>query len=115
MRHCGLLGVLLVVGCGPESEATFDTGVCDVLTHQNFGAAFMVEHCQGCHNSALAEAQRAGAPTNVFFDTEADVIYWLDRVYVEVSTQSMPPMGGIDQEEQQLALEWLDCLKEEQQ
>ena len=111
MRRCGLFWTLLLGGCATESEGTQDTGVCSVLTHQNFGAAFMVEHCQGCHSSYLLEGERAGAPTNISFDTEADVVQWVDLIVREISTQRMPPMGGIAEAELQRSLEWLDCLK----
>lgn len=44
-----------------------------LLTYENFGEAFMSQHCVSCHSSQVTGSQRFGAPEGVDFDDRADV------------------------------------------
>ena len=96
-------------GCSRAAKQNADTGLCTALSYDNFGAAFMVEHCQGCHSSLLSEEDRAGAPLGIYFDTEEDVQTHLSVIRHSVEAVEMPPMGGIPEAERQQAIEWLRC------
>jgi len=82
---------------------------CSPLYYENFGAAFLTENCQGCH--AQEARDREGAPSAVFFDTKADVLSQLDVMIAEIEMQTMPPAGGLSEEELSAALEWLNCME----
>ncbi len=86
-------------------------GWCDTaadVTWEDWGDGFMRTQCQGCHASGTDN--RFGAPDDVVFDTEADVITWRDRILVRtVDERSMPPAGGVDDVDLQLLETWLRC------
>ena len=78
------------------------------VTWSNFGEGFLLTHCQGCH--AEDAPNRFGAPESVYFDTEADVDAQRASIYrVVLTDQSMPPAGGITDDELALAEIWLEC------
>jgi len=79
-----------------------------ITTWENFGAGFVTQHCQACHASGAME--RNGAPDEVVFDTEADVALWSQRVLARVVDDStMPPQGGVTDDERHLAEVWISC------
>ncbi|RME26092.1 MAG: hypothetical protein D6798_07370 [Deltaproteobacteria bacterium] len=86
-------------------------GWCDTaveVTWEDWGDGFMRTQCQGCHASQAEE--RYGAPPEVVFDTEADVIRWRARILVRtVDERTMPPAGGVDEVDLQLLETWLRC------
>lgn len=82
------------------------------LTYENFGEAFMLNYCTGCHSQNLAAEQRAGAPVRVNLDTIADIARWRMMIRVVASdsrTARMPPKMKISNEERKTLREWLDC------
>ena len=101
-----------VAGC-ERQRTSVDSGLCSVVSYANFGEAFMLEHCQGCHSSLLPIPARAGAPQSVFFDKESDVRNHYDSVIQQLESEQMPPQGGIEEAELSLALEWLYCINVE--
>ena len=91
---------------GTEAPAWCDTAA-DV-TWEDWGEGFMRTQCQGCHASTTEN--RFGAPADVVFDTEADVIAWRDRILVRtVDERTMPPAGGVDDIDLQVRETWLRC------
>ncbi len=90
-----------------------DTGVdlCDdapVVTWENFGAGFVTENCQACHASTAPD--RLGAPPDVVFDDEDHVFEQASGVLSRVVDQgTMPPQGGISDDERYLTDVWLSC------
>ncbi|MCP4808606.1 MAG: hypothetical protein GY913_08265 [Proteobacteria bacterium] len=96
--------------CGdlPEPEI----GACDglpVVTWQGFGHGFLLTQCQGCHASTAPE--RYGAPEGVVFDTVEDACGQADRIRARVlDDDSMPPAGGLTEDERVLLSTWLDCF-----
>jgi uncharacterized membrane protein len=115
VRALLILAATLSLGC----EAAEDTNtLCDrevPLTYDNFGQSFMDTHCNGCHSSIIAPAQRRGAPPTVNFDTYGDVIAQAERVEIRVilapqeGLPEMPLGGGPTAEELQQLDEWLQC------
>lgn len=87
--------------CPPES----------FLTWENFGEGFMLDHCTGCHSELLDEGQRANAPLDVDFNTQAQVQDQIDRIYARSgdANDTMPPVNTISAEERIHLGDWLAC------
>jgi len=106
----------VLLGCagGEDSDLT----LCEdapVVTWDNFGAGFILENCQPCHASTAA--YRHGAPEETTFDSEAEVAVWTNEILERATGQSptMPPQGGVDEDERtQLAI-WLTCYPPDDQ
>lgn len=117
-----VLLALVLVGCA--GEAPVDTavggpeGVCaevdGPVTWDNFGRGFTTQHCQACHNSALPEGERQGAPVSVSFDTQADVLAHGSRILAVAASSeaTMPPQGGVPEDDRLLLEVWLTCWVE---
>ena len=96
-----------ILACGREEVAS--GGECSPFYYENFGAGFMTEHCQGCH--AEGAADREGAPVEITFDNVASILEHREIIIYEIEEQTMPPVGGIPQEERSAAVEWMTCLE----
>lgn len=81
------------------------------LTAENFGAGFLLTHCTGCHHSALATDERAGAPLGVDFDKLGLVRTQAAQIWLRAGDQNatMPPLGPPPAEERARLGEWLAC------
>jgi len=67
-----------------------------------------VERCQSCH--ASGSESRNGAPEDIYFDTHEDVINHREKILRRVvDERSMPPQGGLDDEDILGVEIWLDC------
>jgi hypothetical protein len=82
-----------------------------VLTSENFGAAFMLTYCTGCHHSALPDGERAGAPVGVDFELLIKVRAQAERIWARAGDQNatMPPVGPPPADERARLGEWLAC------
>jgi uncharacterized membrane protein len=102
--------VLGTFGCGDE-EARPEVEACDTalaVTWSNWGEGFMLTHCSGCH--AVTSRERNGAPVDVHFDTEEEVLENAASVVrVVLESQTMPPAGGILEDDLILLDAWLNC------
>ena len=80
-----------------------------VVTWNNFGNGFLRESCQGCHASTTAN--RYGAPEAVTFDTVEQAWSWSARILARsgVEDPTMPPAGGVREEDRLLLVYWLTC------
>lgn len=111
MRAILLLTALLGVACaGDDGEALpEDCEDAPVVTWASFGQDFTRENCQSCH--ASTSANRNGAPAEVVFDTEQDVLDWADRVLERAGAEppTMPPRGGLEADDQERLRIWLEC------
>lgn len=81
------------------------------LTWDNFGGPFVLTYCTGCHSSALAEADRQGAPPGSDFDTLEDVRRWAPRIWARSGDHNatMPPVGVPEDPDRRDLGEWLAC------
>ena len=102
----GLGWFLWLVSCDepPEGE---DTGACvhePALSYSNFGEAFLAKHCLGCHSSMLPAGLRNSAPVGVDFDVYSGVLTYWERIQARSVGEfaSMPPGGGLTEEEKRL-------------
>ena len=105
---------LLLTGCGGQTtDSAADTdGLCadaPVVTWDNFGDGFLTENCQACHASTTDN--RNGAPETVTFDTKEEAMIWADDILQVVTgdAPSMPPQGGISDDDRLLVTYWLTC------
>jgi len=104
---------LITAACGGVDEQPVDELCNDdapLVSWETFGQGFVTTYCQGCHASTTPNRQ--GAPENVIFDTEADVLTSKDRVLATTASESptMPPNGGpSDADRAKLEL-WLTCF-----
>lgn len=95
-------------GSGAEEDTGFACGSAPSVTWENWGRGFVTTHCQGCHASTAPD--RYGATEGVYFDTEADIRLWADRIRVRVlEDEDMPPAGGLSADESFLLKTFLDC------
>ncbi|MBL8970688.1 MAG: hypothetical protein JNK56_08930 [Myxococcales bacterium] len=100
------------------TDATTGAGVCgdNTLTWDNFGQAFLLSWCTGCHNSQLPTAQRAGAPCGINFDSHAGTLPFAASIKVRAvdwqmyeGVTPMPPAAIVPDDELALLREWIDC------
>ena len=109
------LAVMLLVACGePEPtppEESEPAPLCETgldVTWDGWAAGFMLSQCQPCHASETPN--RYGAPVSVTFDTLEDCRAQGGAIEDAVLTRaSMPPAGGITDDERALLARWLDC------
>jgi len=112
-----LLPLLAIFACGPDDLAPGEEGIVPVdcdrdppLDYDNFGAAFLQRNCTGCHSSELPEGDRFGAPELVDLDSLGSVDAWAYRIHARTLQQAtMPPGGGIPEEDLAMLDEWLQC------
>lgn len=114
MKRAITVGMLyLLIGCAPETDPLCANEV--QLTYDSWGRGFLDTHCNGCHSSITAPAQRRGAPPGVDFDTYGGVLQWAERIEDRVLVApdeeriEMPPGGGPTPEELSMLHEWLQC------
>ena len=99
----------------PKARPPFLTEDCPngtVLTYENYGRAFLLNHCTTCHSKVRFDEERAGAPEEINLDHPDDVALWRARMIGslrENSDNAMPPSRSIPDAQRTLALEWLSC------
>ena len=101
------MSLLLLLAC----QSAKDSGDCvDGPSYDGFMEGFLIGKCQPCHASSAPN--RFGAPESVHFDTQPSAIDQaadIRRVVLEFST--MPPSGGVTEDEEILLEAWLDCVE----
>lgn len=109
-----LAGATALVSLAACKETTIDDWPCPpegtTLTYENFGRAFMDDHCQRCHG--VPSADRKGAPSAYDFGSRDDVHRHAARIFSRAAADNttMPP-GPDDPpaaEREKLAT-WLAC------
>lgn len=118
--------LLVAVGCddgsaGDDAGSSTGTGTGDalapceeqpVITYDTFGRGFLATYCDGCHGAAVENRQ--GAPADVTFDTREQALALADRILARTapadgSAPTMPPVGGVTEEDRERLLVWLGC------
>jgi uncharacterized membrane protein len=103
--------IALVLCCASSDEDAFlDTqdDLCEVVHYNNFGEAFMVQNCLGCHHPE--SNNRQGAPQDVVLDNLDNIVQYNERIQIRIEEQTMPPQGGLSESNREMAILWLDCL-----
>ena len=97
---------LISLGCSSGKDTAVD---CDEApTYDNWVNGFLQSKCQSCHHSN--SLNRYGAPNFVTFDNKEVTKEWLQDIERTVLVQqSMPPSGGVTDEERVLLYQWLEC------
>ncbi len=104
-------------GAPPGPAATFeslDERPCpeeSFVGYEDFGGPFIITWCNGCHASALPEAERQGAPLGIDFDSIERIREQAGRIWARSADHNvtMPPVGGPEEEERVLLGDWLAC------
>ena len=103
----------MLTACGGEEGSdSAEVGLCDdapVVTWDNFGDGFVTENCQTCHASTTED--RNGAPDSVTFDTREETLSHAGSILTVVAgdTPTMPPQGGVSEDDRLLVSYWLTC------
>ncbi len=101
-----ILGLIVLLGCVKDGDTGVDCR--QPPTYNSWVRGFLEGKCQSCHASTAPN--RHGAPPNVFFDSEMAAEEWRERIYATIFEEgSMPPSGGVTQDERILLEQWLDC------
>lgn len=98
---------LVVAACGEDTDPFCERSF---LRYDNFGSPFIANWCRACHSAALPPDMRQDAPTDINFDTLAEVRAWavlIQRTAGDGAT--MPPAGGPSAAERAMLVEWLHC------
>ncbi len=108
--------LLAMLACG-EEEPTPDP-LCEeapVVTWDYWGEGFIQESCQSCH--ASTSSNRRGAPESVSFDTEEQVLDQAAAILAVATGEepTMPPGGGVSEDDRYLLEVWLRCWTGEEQ
>ncbi len=102
------LVLLTLLACGQPAA---DSAACDsqVDGWANFGEGFIRQECQVCHASTAVD--RHGAPSDVHFDTEAEVRRHAARILARAAAEppTMPPTGATRPEDRARLRRWLAC------
>ena len=113
----GVLAVLgavaLATACSAANES-LSQRACPAggtpLTYESFGAEFFAQWCESCH--AASSTSRDGAPPDVTFDTQAEILQWKDRIYARAADDNTSmPLGpdGPDPATRHPLGDWLAC------
>ena len=98
----------LVLACQTVTD-TADIPYCEEPPlYTDWTEGFLKGKCQPCHG--INSPNRYGAPANVYFDSEEASLYWIDAIERSVlESESMPPNGGVTEDDKALLRLWLDC------
>lgn len=82
-----------------------------VLDYENFGEAFLLDWCVGCHSSYLPPGERGMAPEIVNLDRHDAIQLNTELIWLRAGdgNATMPPVGAPDEVERALFGEWLAC------
>jgi len=100
--------IMLTTFCGCEDKVGCDNDITADEFWDTWIHGFFLSYCTGCHSSGTTN--RFGAPEGVDFDSQDDVYFWLDRIDIRVvQEESMPPGGGVLEEDIERFQLWLEC------
>ncbi len=97
---------LWILACAGAPAA--DSGCATAVTWDNFADGFFASYCRSCHSATATE--RHGAPPGLDLDAEGEVRALEGAVRRTVlEAASMPPGGGVVDDDRALLEQWLDC------
>ena len=102
-----------MIGCGdkfdPVQEFDFDPNESnELVTYVDDIQPLLETHCLLCHSADNQGVDRNGAPIGINFDTYEDIIIWVNETSLRIQSGTMPPTGGIPQDERILFQRWID-------
>ena len=99
----------LFLSCQPAANDSAEIPQdCADPSYEEWTEGFLRGKCQPCH--AIASPNRYGAPPNVYFDTKEASLFWAESIRrTTLDEESMPPSGGVTEDEKELLRRWLDC------
>ncbi|MFT3922308.1 MAG: hypothetical protein QM778_07220 [Myxococcales bacterium] len=118
------LALSALASCGSDDLGTGveepDCPKGSTLTYAENIQPFMAEYCTSCHSASVPESQRDGAPTNLNFDTEAEIIANTTGIIKQAAAgpgfknTKMPEGDGPkpSNDERKMLGEWLACQAE---
>ena len=104
-----------LLGCQNTEKDTASITTITYICEEPFEFAdwtqgFLDGKCQPCHG--YYSPNRYGAPDNVWFDTEEASVFWKEAIRRTVlETETMPPSGGVNDDEKALLTRWLNCIE----
>jgi len=118
-----LLMLLLLAGCDgqfpdqalPEQAPVQDDCTDSVLSWDNTGAPFLLNHCTECHSQHLVgEVARKGAPDTINFNTREQAaalteLILATAIEAQADRPTMPPLIRLREDEKARMGEWLRC------
>ena len=86
-----------------------DSAMChEAPTYDAWTKGFLKSKCQGCH--AETAPDRFGAPEGIHFDTYDATVERIELIRSSIlERETMPPAGGVTDDETLLLQWWLDC------
>ncbi|NCG21493.1 MAG: hypothetical protein GWP91_20975 [Rhodobacterales bacterium] len=124
MNRVSLLVLVALMGCdrvswlgakankaGPVDTASAIDVCEDPPDWEQTVGPILLQWCVGCHTSHLAGPDRSGAPEGIDFDTYTGAVSHaaaIDRV-AGGDDWTMPPSGGVTDEERGLLRQWVAC------
>ena len=99
--------ILLLLAClSGESDTAIDCSTAP--TYSAWTKGFLSSKCQACH--AQTAPDRYGAPDAIFFDSYEATVERIELLRSSVlDRETMPPAGGVTDDEKFLLQRWLDC------
>ena len=101
--------MLMMFSCSDNQADT--SSVCseaDQVEWNYWAKGFFDTYCRGCHSSEAIH--RFGAPEQINFDSEDDVLSQADEIYSSVVTrQTMPKGGGLEHKLVESLTLYLQC------
>jgi uncharacterized membrane protein len=104
--------MILILACATGQKDSASTCEDAQLVEWNYWAdGFFSTYCNGCHSSQ--SPNRYGAPEEINFDSETDVLSQSEEIYNSVLVrQSMPKGGGMEDTELDNLRTYLNCWGE---
>lgn len=103
--------LLLLLACGRgEGDRRFDGGDAEGCgSWETVGLPVLLGACTSCHAAGLVGEARHGAPEGLDLDSLAGARAWAEAVTAAVEAGSMPPGGGLSEEDAARLIAWLGC------
>lgn len=105
---------LVALNCGEKVNPVRIVPVTETrITYTNDIKPILDNNCIRCHSSEKQGAERNGAPPDVNLDKYETVVDVAERANAKIQSGTMPPTGGLPEEERNLFQQWLDQGLEE--